>query len=85
MQVLTRSGSAQEQRRFADILGLAVEGTSEMQGLRGRERKFVKLRGLPWSCTAKDVVEFFGTLKDEIAPQGVHMVLNAVVSVYMYT
>ena len=51
-----------------------------MQGLRGRDRKFVKLRGLPYSSTPEDVVEFFGDLKDEIAPHGIHMVLNAVVS-----
>ena len=51
-----------------------------MQGLRGKEKKFVKLRGLPWSCKPEDVVEFFGSLKEDIAPQGVHMVLNAVVS-----
>ena len=68
-----------------------MESSSEMQELRGREKKFVKLRGLPWSCKPDDVVRFFGSLKDEIAPHGVHMVLNAVVSIdfcgklfYMY-
>ena len=57
-----------------------MEGPSEIQELKGRERKYVKLRGLPWSCKPEDIVEFFGSLKEEIAPHGVHMVLNAVVS-----
>ena len=57
-----------------------MDSSSEMQALRGREKKFVKLRGLPYSCKPEDIVEFFGDLKDEIAPHGIHMVLNAVVS-----
>ena len=56
-----------------------MDSSSEMQALRGRDKKFVKLRGLPWSCKPEDIIEFFGGLKDEIAPHGVHMVLNAVV------
>lgn len=56
-----------------------MDSSSEMQALRGRDKKFVKLRGLPWSCKPEDIIEFFGSLKDEIAPHGVHMVLNAVV------
>lgn len=79
-KVLGRSGSAQKQRHFAELLGLSVDSSSEMQALRGRDKKFVKLRGLPWSCKPEDIIQFFGSLKDEIAPHGVHMVLNAVVS-----
>ena len=79
-QVLGRSGSPQKQRHFAELLGLSMESSTEMQALRGRDKKFVKLRGLPWSCKPEDIIEFFGGLKEEIAPHGVHMVLNAVVS-----
>ena len=78
-QVLGRSGSSQKQRHFSELLGLAMDSSSEMQSLRGRDKKFVKLRGLPWSCKPENIIEFFGSLKDEIAPHGVHMVLNAVV------
>ena len=56
-----------------------MDSSSEMQTLRGRDKKFVKLRGLPWSCKPENIIDFFGSLKDEIAPHGVHMVLNAVV------
>lgn len=79
LQVLGRSGSAQKQRHFSELLGLSMDSSSEMQSLRGRDKKFVKLRGLPWSCSPEDIIKFFGGLKDEIAPHGVHMVLNAVV------
>lgn len=79
IQVLGRSGSVQKQRHFSELLGLAMDSSSEMQALRGRDKKFVKLRGLPWSCKPEGIIEFFGSLKDEIAPHGVHMVLNAVV------
>ena len=80
LQVLNRSGSQEQQRRFVDMLGLSMEQDSEGDGLRGRERNCVKLRGLPWSATPEDVIRFFGELKDDISTHGVHMVLNAMVS-----
>ena len=64
-----------------DMLGLSMEQDSEGDGLRGRERNCVKLRGLPWSATPEDVIRFFGELKDDISTHGVHMVLNAMVSI----
>ena len=33
------------------------------------------LRGMPWKATTRDIVEFFGDLR--VAPNGVHIVLNA--------
>ena len=52
-----------------------------MEGVvRGCEKNCVKLRGLPWSATAEEVIDFFGKLGSDIAPHGVHMVLNAMVS-----
>lgn len=35
----------------------------------------VHLRGMPWKATTRDIVEFFGDLR--VAPNGVHIVLNA--------
>lgn len=84
LQVLNRSGSQEQQRRFVDMLGLSMEQDSEGDGLRGRERNCVKLRGLPWSATPEDVIRFFGELKDDISTHGVHMVLNAMVSIPTY-
>lgn len=81
LQVLNRSGSQEQQHRFVDMLGLSMEQDSEGDGLRGRERNCVKLRGLPWSATPEDVIRFFGELKDDISTHGVHMVLNAMVSI----
>ena len=80
LQVLNRSGSQEQQHRFMEMLGLSTEQDSEGDGLRGRERNCVKLRGLPWSATPEDVIRFFGELKDDISTHGVHMVLNAMVS-----
>ena len=88
LQVLGRSGLPQQQRHFSSLLGLTLTGDPELEGLKGRERKCVKLRGLPWSCTPEDVVQFFGDLKDNIATKGVHLVVNATVSEhndYIYT
>ena len=47
--------------------------------IHGSESNCVKLRGLPWSSSAEEVIEFFGDLGSDIAPHGVHMVLNAMV------
>lgn len=77
LQVLSRSGSSEVQRRFGDMLGLEI--TPELDGLSGSNRDCVKLRGIPYNATAEDVIVFFGDLKEDIAMQGVHMVLNAMV------
>ena len=81
LQVLSRSGSVEQQRHFIDLLELnvAVDSCNDDGVVRGSERNCVKLRGLPWSSSAEDVIKFFGELGSDIAPQGVHMVLNAMV------
>lgn len=47
--------------------------------VRGNEKNCVKLRGLPYSASAEDVIAFFDEYGSDIAPHGIHMVLNAVV------
>ena len=80
VQVLSRSGSVDQQHHFIDLLGLNVNGGEGTSGvIHGSEKNCVKLRGLPWSSRPEDVISFFGNLGEEIAPQGVHMVLNAMV------
>ena len=82
-QVLSRSGSVEQQRHFIDLLGLNVDGGGVYHDdgvVRGNEKNCVKLRGLPYTATPEQVVEFFGEYGSDIAPQGVHMVLNAMVS-----
>ena len=82
LQVLSRSGSVAQQHHFIDLLGLNVVGSGMYKDevvVRGSDRNCVKLRGLPWSSTAEEVIEFFGDLGSDIAPHGVHMVLNAMV------
>ena len=82
LQVLSRSGSVAQQHHFIDLLGLNVVGSGMNKDevvVRGSERNCVKLRGLPWASTAEEVIEFFGDLGSDIAPHGVHMVLNAMV------
>ena len=58
---------------------LGLEITPELEGLSGSSRDCVKLRGIPFTSTAEDVIVFFGDMKEEIALQGVHMVLNSMV------
>ena len=85
--MLSRSGSVEQQHHFIDLLGLNVDGgmSAHADGvIRGNEKNCVKLRGLPFSATPEDVINFFGELGSDIAPQGVHMVLNAMVS-YRYS
>lgn len=71
-----------QQHHFIDLLGLNVQGDSMYNDdgvVRGNEKNCVRLRGLPFSSKAEDVVKFFGEHGSNIAPQGVHMVLNAMV------
>ncbi len=79
-QVLSASGTSDQQARFSRILGTPISANPEIEALRGKERDCVKLRGLPFDSKPDDVLAFFGSLKDEIASKGVHMVLNANVS-----
>ncbi len=81
-QVLCRSGSFEEQGHFGELLGLTITTDPELDKLRGSSKNCVKLRGMPYETTPEDVIVFFGDLKDSIAFQGVHMVLNAVVSMW---
>ena len=85
IQVLSRSGSQEQQHHFIDLLDLNVESSdgmsSSVDGLvRGNEKNCVKLRGLPWAAKPEDVISFFGDLGSEIAPKGIHMVLSPMVS-----
>ena len=59
---------------------MSISPDAELEGLRGSENNYVKLRGLPYSTTAEDIIKFFDDLQDDIATQGVHMVLDASVS-----
>lgn len=80
VQVLTRSGSVDQQHHFIDLLDLTMDGANTEGLVRGNEKNCVKLRGLPYSATAEEVITFFGELGSDIAPKGVHMVLNPTVS-----
>ena len=83
LQVLSRSGSIDQQHHFIDLLDLNVgsSDTYSREGvIGGREKNCVKLRGLPYSAKPEDVINFFGDLGSDIAPQGVHMVLDPMVS-----
>lgn len=79
VQVLSRTGSVDQKHHFIDLLGLNMDGANTEGLVRGNEKNCVKLRGLPFEATAEDVVTFFGELGSDIAPKGVHMVLNSTV------
>ncbi len=81
MQVLSVSATPEQQSQFSAVLGTPISANSEIQGVRGQEKKCVKLRGLPFQCGPEAVIDFFGPLKNDIASKGVHMVLNSNVSV----
>ena len=44
-------------------------------GPDGGSDPVVHLRGMPWKATPREIIEFFGDLR--VAPNGVHIVLNA--------
>ena len=72
----------EQKSHFSEMLGMNLDSTaSDVEGMRGRDRNCVKLRGLPWSANADAVVDFFGDLRDDIVTGGVHIVLNSVVSI----
>lgn len=83
MQVLARSGSVEQRHHFIDLLGLNMDSGNIDGPIRGNEKNCVKLRGLPYSATPEDVILFFGELGTDIAPKGVHIVLNAMVCAKM--
>ncbi len=56
-------------------------GSSSDSNPRGSERNCLKLRGLPWEATTEEVMEFFGDISRHIQQHGVHMVLDARVSI----
>ena len=76
-----RSGTPEQRRQFCDLLGFHISTDAVVEGFKGTERDYVRLRGVPFVATPENIVEFFGDLKSGIAHQGVHMVLNAVVGV----
>uniref|UniRef100_A0A2K6R6G5 RRM domain-containing protein n=1 Tax=Rhinopithecus roxellana TaxID=61622 RepID=A0A2K6R6G5_RHIRO len=45
-----------------------------MLGTEGREGFVVKVRGLPWSCSANEVQRFFSDCKIQNGAQGVHFI-----------
>ncbi len=79
LQVLSRSGTPNQRDQFSSFLNIEL-GQTGVEGFKGSDRDYVRLRGVPFSATPEDVIAFFGDLKGTIAKQGVHMVLNAVVS-----
>ena len=77
--MLSRSGTPFQREQFSSFLNIELTQTGT-EGFKGSDRDYVRLRGVPYSATPEDVITFFGDMKNTIAKQGVHMVLNAVVS-----
>lgn len=81
--MLNKSGTPEQLEQFSFLNPNTSSATSVIAAKRGSERNCVKLRGLPWEATPEDVIEFFGDLNKNIEQHGVHMVLNAQVSIYL--
>lgn len=80
-QVLSRSGTPEQRQLFCDLLGFDIDIDPVAESFKGTDRDYVRLRGIPFTASPESIITFFGDLKSGIAHQGVHMVLNAVVSV----
>ena len=51
----------------------------------GTKKDCIRLRGLPYEAQVKHILDFLGEdLSNNIVTQGVHMVINAQVSVFFY-
>lgn len=50
----------------------------------GTKRDCIRLRNLPLECGVEQILEFLGVHSQHILPHGVHMILNAQVSLFFF-
>ena len=70
-----------QRQQLCSVLNIDLSSDMDVDMFKGVEKDYVRLRGVPFTATPEDVIAFIGDLKSNIAHQGVHMVLNAVVGV----
>ncbi|XP_039256749.2 epithelial splicing regulatory protein 1-like [Styela clava] len=73
---VTHAAVQQHQAQLAQLQQAQLQAQAQVVTPPGSIRNCIRLRGMPYSATVEDIMQFLGDLSLGILPNGIHMVLN---------